>query len=180
MTEIVKCIMLLVVIVWFCFECYTVYRITKQANDKLYTGEATHVQKIVNKNTATLKIDLINEYKASVKIKAQFYTNLRWWRQEIPTAGNSIYYYILPNSTKDMDDYTLAFGISQNKPCTKTKRFADLYYYYSVNIFRLFSVILLSLFALFLLFNRGNYHDVILIFSTSYLFLRMLLTSFLF
>jgi hypothetical protein len=178
MIEYIKYLILAVTIIWFCFEIITVFKIKHRNEDYLYTGTVVKVDKSRSKNNATLRISLIDGSNNHVNIEATFFTNIRWWRQKIPLVNDKVYYYLL-NKEANNNQPKLAYGININAPCSRTKRFADLYYYYSVNYLLVFTFVLLALFALFFLFGSRT-KDVITIFSAAYLLLRMVLKSFLF
>jgi hypothetical protein len=180
MIEFIKYIILLVIILWFCMECYAIFKIINTNHGEVCYGKAICVEKLGGRVTSELKIELIDSKQETLNIKADFFSNLRWWLQPIPKIGDTVYFYKLGKETEVPNSlFTLAYGICVNKKCSNAKRFADLYYYYSVNYLLLFAFVLLALFALFFLFGSRT-KDVITIFSAVYLILRMVLKSFLF
>jgi hypothetical protein len=145
--EILKYLIFSIVIIWFFFELINVIKIIKRVPDELRVARVLVVERYGSKNSVTLRMTLIDKTNKQIKIKADFFTNLRWWKQKIPKVGEEVYFYLL-NENLDKRQHKSAYGINTNLPCSKTKKFADLYYNYSINYLLNFTYTLLGLFVI--------------------------------
>ena len=90
-SEIIKYLIFAIVIVWIISEIIVIIRIIHYKSNRIHLCKLVSLEKFSSKNNVTIKMTIDDNLGNITNIKAEYFTNMRWWLQKIPKIGESFY-----------------------------------------------------------------------------------------
>jgi hypothetical protein len=134
MIDFYKYMLATIIVAWFFYELYHLYKIVFFSNFTQKKAIVKTVEKHRGYNSASIVISatMMSEKQDLVHLKTSFFPNLRWWLQKIPKQNDIVYFTVLEeNNDKDLDERKNISALSIGKPATKLKLIADLFFDFS-------------------------------------------------